>query len=140
MALRWLLSIPQVVGLTRSMGQRLKQLKQPITVNCICPGLVPTNIMPDAITQVTPPEYVTPLTTIVRAVEGFVLDEECALQGQVAECSAQQVVMRPLNEYLDEASKHIFSGLAGERADRELLVKQIMDKKAELANSIESTA
>lgn len=122
------------------MGQRMTQLKEPVTVNCICPGLVPTNIMPDAITQVTPPEYVTPLTTIVSAVEGFVLDEENKLSGQVAECSAQSVVMKPLNEYLDDASKHIFSGLAGERADKELLVKQIMDKKAELADKIKSTA
>jgi 15-hydroxyprostaglandin dehydrogenase (NAD) len=130
----------QVVGLTRSMGQRLTQLKEPITVNCICPGLVPTNIMPEAISSTTPAEFVTPLTTIVRAVEQFVLDVEGKYQGQVAECSGQSIEMRPVNAYKDDATRYIYSDDAYAKADREKLYKEMIGKKEELARSIASVS
>ncbi|KIW04466.1 uncharacterized protein PV09_04726 [Verruconis gallopava] len=129
-----------VVGLTRAMGARLEQLKEPITVNCICPGLVPTNIMPEAISNATPPEFVTPLSTIVRAVEGFFADEEGKYQGQVAECSGESIVMRPQNEYKDDATRYIYSDSAYAKADREQVMKELLEKRAELAQSIASVA
>jgi hypothetical protein len=122
------------------MGQRLSQLKEPITVNCICPGLVPTNIMPEAISSATPPEFITPLRTVVRAVESFVLDDEGKLQGQVAECSGQSVEMRPLNPYKDDATRYIYSDAAYVKADRERVMKEMLEKREELAKSIASTA
>ena len=130
----------QVVGLTRAMGARLTQLKEPITVNCICPGLVPTNIMPTSISDATPKEHVTPLTTIVRAVEGFVTDTEGKFQGQIAECSGTSIEMRPENEYKDAATCYIYSDDAHQKADREKLVQQMIEKRAELANSIASVS
>lgn len=122
------------------MGLRLTQLGSPITVNCICPGLVPTNIMPDAITQATPPEHVTPLSTVVRAVENFVLDEKRVFQGQVAECSAQDVSMRLPNEYKDEATRFIYSSAAASKADKVQLMKQLEEKRMVLSHSIASTS
>lgn len=118
------------------MGQQLKQSGEPITVNCICPGLVPTNIMPDAITQATPKEHITPLTTVVRAVEGFINDD--SLQGQAAECSAQSITYRPQLEYADETTKFIYSGVATANADREALARQLAEKKEILATSLAS--
>ena len=129
-----------VVGLTRAMGARLTQLKEPITVNCICPGLVPTNIMPEAISNATPQEHVTPLTTIVKAVEGFILDDEGKYQGQIAECSGQSIEMRPQNEYKDAATRYIYSDDAYQKADREKLVQEMIAKKEELASSIKSVS
>jgi 15-hydroxyprostaglandin dehydrogenase (NAD) len=118
------------------MGARLAQAGEAITVNCVCPGLVPTNIMPEAISNATPDQYVTPLKTVVSAVERFVLGDE---QGQVAECSAERVVLRPANEYLDDATRYIYSDDAYKKADREVLAKQLTEKRAELAKSIESS-
>lgn len=121
------------------MGERLTQLKEPITVNCICPGLVPTNIMPEAISSATPKEYVTPLSTIVEAVERFVLDAEGKFQGQVAECSGTSIEFRPKNEYKDDAARYIYSDDAYKKADREKLAQEMVAKRAELENSIKST-
>ena len=105
-------------------------------MNCICPGLVPTNIMPEVISQATPKEFVTPLSTIVRAVEGFINDD--SLQGQVAECSAESITYRPPNEYKDEATKYIYSGAAVAASDPEVLKMQIAEQKKTLAQSLAS--
>lgn len=105
-------------------------------MNCVCPGLVPTKIMPDAITQATPKEHVTPLTTVVQAVEGFINDD--SLQGQAAECSAQSITYRPQLEYADEATKFIYSGVAVVNADKAALARQMAEKKEILAESLAS--
>jgi len=116
------------------MGHHFLQTKEGITVNCICPGLVPTNIMPGAIAQATPKEHITPLATIVRAVEAFINDD--SLQGKVAECSAESITYRPPNEYRDEATKYIYSGAAFHAADKEVLAKQMAEMKNILATSL----
>ena len=118
----------------------MKQLQEPITVNCICPGLVPTNIMPTTISKATPDEHVTPLSTIVKAVEDFIMDAEGKYQGEAAECSGTSIVMRPRNEYKDAATRYIYSGDAYTKVDREKLVQEVASKKEELANSIASVA
>jgi 15-hydroxyprostaglandin dehydrogenase (NAD) len=122
------------------MGLRLTQLQEPITVNCICPGLVRTNIMPDAITQATLSEFITPFSTVVRAVETFILDEKEMFQEQVAECIAQDVSMRLLNEYKDGATRFFYSSTAASKPDKTQLAKQFKKKQMALSHSIASTS
>jgi len=95
-----------IVGLTRAMAARLQTRNEPITVNCICPGLVETGLTP-ALMAVTLPEYVTPKSTIVRAVVGFVEDD--TVSGQVAECSVEKIYYRKQPEWGDDAAEWIMS-------------------------------
>ncbi|ETI22720.1 hypothetical protein G647_06796 [Cladophialophora carrionii CBS 160.54] len=96
-----------IVGLTRAMARRLSMLGEPITVNCICPGLVDTGLTP-ALMAVAPPEYVTPKATIVRAVMGFVKGDDAA-SGQVAECSVDKIHYREQPAWGDEAAEWIMT-------------------------------
>jgi 15-hydroxyprostaglandin dehydrogenase (NAD) len=47
-----------IVGLARAMGQGLKAAGVPVTVNCVCPGLVATPLA-GALAQVCPAEFLT---------------------------------------------------------------------------------
>ncbi|OQV04814.1 hypothetical protein CLAIMM_09642 [Cladophialophora immunda] len=100
-----------VVGLTRSLGQRLKELGEPITVNCICPGLVHT-----ALTKIysftCPEEYITPASTIVKAFMSFI--DDSSLTGQAAECSGENVHYRQRPEFSDDKAAFICGGGLGE--------------------------
>lgn len=93
-----------VVGLTRAMGQRLNAAGVPVTVNCVCSGLVPTPLMPTPLVgglpAICPDEYLTPVSTVVNTIEGFLNDSNVA--GQVAECSGENVYYRPMYEYSDK--------------------------------------
>lgn len=97
-----------IVGLTRALAKRLKTLGEPITVNCICPALVDTGIAQTPM-AVAPPEYVTPKSTVVRAVAGFVDDD--SLTGQVAECSGENIYYRNQPEWANDGSKYVLTGL-----------------------------
>jgi 15-hydroxyprostaglandin dehydrogenase (NAD) len=55
-----------VVALSRASGPSLLAADG-IAVNCICPAFVMTGIMPEAISDLWPKEYITPHSTIVRA-------------------------------------------------------------------------
>jgi 15-hydroxyprostaglandin dehydrogenase (NAD) len=81
-------------------------LGEPVTVNCICPGLVDTGLTP-MLMAVAPPEYVTPRSTIVQAVVGFVEDD--TQSGQVAECSVDKIHYRQQPEWGDDAAEWIMS-------------------------------
>ncbi|XP_014556511.1 hypothetical protein COCVIDRAFT_26708 [Bipolaris victoriae FI3] len=97
-----------VVGITRCLAQRLEALKEPITVNCICPGIVATNIssspMTDAIAKI-----LTPHSTIVRAVDGFLTDS--SKNGLVAECSIENIHYRVQPDWSDEKAKEVMTGV-----------------------------
>ncbi|OAP60321.1 hypothetical protein AYL99_05323 [Fonsecaea erecta] len=95
-----------IVGLTRALAKRLKILGEPITVNCICPGLVDTGLTP-VLMEVAPPEFVTPKSTIVRAVMGFVDDD--TLSGEAAECSVDKIHYRKQPEWGDAGSEYIMT-------------------------------
>lgn len=88
------------------MAKRLQILEEPITVNCICPGLVDTGLT-GILMAVSPPEYVTPKTTIVRAVTGFL--DDASLTGQVAECSIENVLYRKQPEWGDDGAEYIMT-------------------------------
>jgi 15-hydroxyprostaglandin dehydrogenase (NAD) len=87
-----------VVGLTRAMGRRLKASGVPVTVNCVCPGLVPTPLV-GILPEVCPREFQTPVSTVVKAIEGFLVGD---MTGQAAECSGEKVYYRDMHGYSDE--------------------------------------
>ena len=88
------------------MAKKLQMLNEPVTVNCICPGLVDTGLT-GVLMAVSPPEWVTPKSTIVKAVTGFVDDD--SLTGQVAECSVENIHYRKQPEWGDEGSEYIMT-------------------------------
>ena len=85
------------------MGAALKN--EAITVNCICPGLVPTGLLPPTFTDGLQADMITPTSTIVKAINGFLSDE--ALTGQVAECSGPDVIYRPSYEPENDAARYM---------------------------------
>ena len=67
-------------------------------------GLVPTGLTAP-IMAICPPEYITPPSTVVRAVQQFLDDD--TLTGQVAECSGEAIHHRKQPEYGDEKAEFI---------------------------------
>lgn len=98
----------QVVGLTRAMAQALQYRKESITINCLCPGVVPTGLMPQTIVDSMPSDMVTWPSTMVRAIHGFLADG--SLTGQVAECSGTDIIYRPAYTPENEAARYMLSG------------------------------
>ncbi|KAJ9612021.1 hypothetical protein H2200_003616 [Cladophialophora chaetospira] len=90
-----------VVGLTRSMGAALKA--EPITVNSICPGLVPTGLLPQSFSAALKAEMVTPTSTVVKAINTFL--EDRTVTGQAVECSGPDLIYRPSFEPENEAAR-----------------------------------
>ena len=88
------------------MAKRLQRLGEPITVNCICPGLVDTGLT-GVLIAVSPPEYLTPKSTIVRAVAGFIDDD--SMTGQVAECSVDNIHYRKQPEWGDQGADFVMT-------------------------------
>jgi len=121
-----------VVGLTRSLGAILKEKQEPITVNCLCPGLVPTNIVPKALIDAYPEEKLTPISTIIKAVEGFINDD--SITGQAAECSGKNVYYVPVKEYPDPEAEYLVGGkFATEIAiDPQVMGKESIEKGKKL--------
>ncbi|KAF1812880.1 hypothetical protein P152DRAFT_435136 [Eremomyces bilateralis CBS 781.70] len=107
-----------VVGLTRALSAQLAKRNEPITVNCLCPGLVDTGLTP-ALMAAAPTNVVTPPSTIVRAVEE-VLNEE-GLTGMALECSVQNIHRRTQQEYGDENTAFLFGDYFVTALDRETL-------------------
>ncbi|KAK7205159.1 hypothetical protein BZA70DRAFT_279205 [Myxozyma melibiosi] len=94
-----------VVGLVRSLGPSL--IDETITVNCICPGIVKTPLVPPEIVAAFPPDHWTPVSTIMA---GFDLVIDSGITGAAIECSGAQVIARPQLEYLDAHMKFLFEG------------------------------
>lgn len=125
-----------VVGLTRNLAAGLQTRGEPITVNCLCPGLVPTPLAGKVLCNAFPTHRLTPIATIVKAVEQFIADE--SITGQVAECSGPHIHYRKVNETLDDDAKYLVGGefvkeitidqdaMAKERAARKKKVAELL--------------
>lgn len=98
-----------VVGITRCLAQKLEALGEPITVNCVCPGAVATNISDGPITD-DMAKVLTPQSTIVRAVDGFLTDS--SKNGVVAECSINNIHYRAQPDWGDEMAKQVMTGFS----------------------------
>ncbi|KIW74787.1 hypothetical protein Z517_11557 [Fonsecaea pedrosoi CBS 271.37] len=115
-----------VIGLTRSLAKRLKEMNEPISVNCICPGLVPTPLVSQKVVEVVPKELLTPYTTITRAVQGFISDP--SITGQAAECSGEDVIYRPVLPYGNYASDYIVEARFAGRVNLEEMMEDSVAK------------
>lgn len=127
-------SCEQIVGLTRSLAKRLEALDEPITVNAICPGLVPTAINSEALVAAVPPRMITPLEVVVRAVERVILDS--SITGQTLECSGQQIEARSVLPYLNEAAQYTAGGEYKKDFDIKELTSHWADAMQEVAPKV----
>ncbi|KAF2270872.1 15-hydroxyprostaglandin dehydrogenase, partial [Lojkania enalia] len=77
----------KVINFVRGTARVLKS-KDNISINCVCPGIVHTSIIPQAMIDAVSVECLTPVSTIVAGYERFLNDE--SLYGKVIECSADK--------------------------------------------------
>ena len=87
------------------MAKRLKPQK--IAINCLCPGLVATGLT-STVLSLIPEEYLTPMSTIVRAHDRFIDGEET---GCVAEVSQENIYIREQLAYADSSQEWIDKNL-----------------------------
>ncbi|KAF2751625.1 15-hydroxyprostaglandin dehydrogenase [Sporormia fimetaria CBS 119925] len=90
-----------IVGLTRAAGPVFA--KESITVNCICPGVIATNLCPPEILQCFPKEHITPLSTVIKAIDAFLGDD--GMTGLVVELSQENICFRDMVEGANESQK-----------------------------------
>jgi 15-hydroxyprostaglandin dehydrogenase (NAD) len=108
------------------MAQTLKQRGEPITVNCLCPGVVPTGLMPQTIVDSMPREMVTWASTMVKAINEFLADD--TITGQAAECSGEDVIYREPYKPENEAARYMLSGKWIGDADGKEIQKHVEEK------------
>ncbi|KAF2176410.1 15-hydroxyprostaglandin dehydrogenase [Zopfia rhizophila CBS 207.26] len=92
-----------VVGLTRAAGPVF--VKDGITVNCICPAFVPTNLCPPHVLELWPKEHITPLSTVTKAIDAFLGDE--TMTGQTVELSLDKLYFRQMPEWANDSQRWI---------------------------------
>ncbi|KAH0831511.1 hypothetical protein FOPE_00529 [Fonsecaea pedrosoi] len=80
------------VALARSLGKLMKSRGENITVNCICPTVVATNLISAEFVQAIPPNMITPISTIVRAIEKIIEDD--SVNACVFETCGEDVIPR----------------------------------------------
>lgn len=96
-----------VVGITRTLAQTLEAMGEPMTVNCICPGMVDTGMGDGSTITDAMRKLITPPSTILRAVDGFLADS--SKNGLVAECSVNNIHYRTQPEWGDEEAMKVMT-------------------------------
>ncbi|KAI8942465.1 hypothetical protein NX059_000533 [Plenodomus lindquistii] len=117
-----------VVGLARSLGKRMREEGEPITVNAIVPGTVPTAILPESVINAIPVEYLTPASLIVQAVDNIINDD--SITGQVLECNGSDIVHRPPPDFLNQACLYTVGGKYREVAGDHAVLKHGLVKES----------
>lgn len=95
----------QVLGLTRAMAPVVHL--ENITINCLCPGLIETALT-ESLVDAIPRQYVTPMSTVLRAYDRFLGGEE---SGCIAEISTDTIYLREAPEYADESQRWLAENL-----------------------------
>lgn len=90
-----------VVGLTRASGPALA--KEGITVNCICPAFIMTNLCPPQVRDIFPKEHITPMSTVLKAFDTFIDNED--MTGQTVELSLGELYFRKQVEWANESQR-----------------------------------
>ena len=72
-----------VIGWVRSVAPALWQ-RDRVAINCIMPGTVDTGIIPESILTQWPADCLTPMSTILRAFDEFLLEEGAGVVGSEA--------------------------------------------------------
>jgi 15-hydroxyprostaglandin dehydrogenase (NAD) len=104
----------------------MKTLCEPITINCICPGLVATPLANAVLLAAFPEELRTPASNITKAINMFLEDD--SLSGQVVECSGKEILFRDSMSYSNEAAKYLCEGKFMRGEDFDAAVQDIQDK------------
>lgn len=91
------------MGLVRASGATFA--KEGITVNCICPAFIPTNLCPPEILKRWPKEHITPLSTVNKAIDAFLADD--MLTGKAVELSQENIYFREPVGYPNESQTWI---------------------------------
>jgi len=102
---------------------------EPITVNCILPGLTPTPLANSALLAAWPSDMLTPVSVIVETVTRFL--EDPSLTGQAAECSGNEIHYRPVLPYCNQAAEFASNAKAMLSVDVEAVVRD-REKKGRL--------
>jgi NAD(P)-dependent dehydrogenase (short-subunit alcohol dehydrogenase family) len=92
-----------VVGLIRAAGPVF--VKEDITVNCICPAFIPTNLCPPRLLEIWPKEHITPLSTALKAIDAFLGDD--TMTGQAVELSQENIYFRDQVDWANESQTWI---------------------------------
>ncbi|KXJ89153.1 hypothetical protein Micbo1qcDRAFT_206722 [Microdochium bolleyi] len=82
-----------VVSFVRGVAGVLRT-KEDIRINCVCPGIVATSIIPPEMVAAVQPEYMTAVDTVIRAYDEF-LDGSDERYGVVVEASVDKVLKLP---------------------------------------------
>lgn len=90
-----------LVGLVRACGPVFAL--ENITVNCICPAFVPTNLCPPQVLHLFPKEHITPMSTVLEVFDSFLRDNE--LTGQTVELSLDQLYFRTKPDWANESQR-----------------------------------
>lgn len=90
-----------LVGLVRSAGPVF--VKENITLNAICPAFVPTNLCPPGMIEKFPKEHITPMTTVLKAIDTFLAND--AMSGETVELSLDNLYFRKQPEWANESQK-----------------------------------
>ena len=77
-------------------------------MNCVCPGLVATAMIPSTTVEAIPKDKLTPVATVTKAIEAFLVDS--SITGQAAECSGDEVHYRPPYTFVNEAARYMNDG------------------------------
>ncbi|CAK7215677.1 hypothetical protein SBRCBS47491_002565 [Sporothrix bragantina] len=78
-----------VIQFIRGAAEVLR-IKENIYINCVCPGIVQTNIIPPEMVAAVSAESLTPLDTITQAYAGCLADGDTR-SGVILECSGKQI-------------------------------------------------
>ncbi|KAK9796556.1 putative 15-hydroxyprostaglandin dehydrogenase (NAD) [Seiridium cardinale] len=105
-----------LVGFVRSAGPVMLR-QDGITVNCFCPGFVMTGICPPEMKEVFPPEHITPMSTIMKAFDMFIEDDN--MTGQCIEASLGNLYPRLTLPFVNSSQRWIVeeSGIFRENKD-----------------------
>lgn len=90
------------------MGAQLLRRNEPITVNAVCPGMVPTGLVPPAAINALEPDMVTVPQTVVDAINRFLEDD--GLTGHVLEASGRDLISRPPCTPENDAARYMLGG------------------------------
>ena len=108
-----------VLALTRAVGPTLLAADN-LAVNCICPAFIITALMPQAMAEIWPKEYVTPHSTLMRAYDELIDDKGSIEQdgksdgengvvktGHSVEVALDKLYYRKPVEFADESQRFL---------------------------------
>lgn len=105
----------------------MKETGEPIAVNAIIPGTVPTAILPQSVIDAIPDQFLTPASLIVKAIENILNDP--LINGQAIECSGNEIVNRPPHPFVNEACEYTAGGGYREKAGQDAVLKFGIDEQ-----------